>query len=218
MGETEVNEERRGFLRGLAGAEVFQHLIGVPGAAGLVGAAAFGGVADDAELLVGGRIAVALLAGTHGLVTGAVEDGSQCIPLQVRRAVVLRARPDRQVPHRAAAHDHVARRRADRAAERSHVIGAVQDHALGREAVDVRAGQRRLRVVEFEIERRLVVGEDEQDVRSAGLGRAGGRRAVAEQGEAQQGGLFHGLAAGEVGGGRVPGRKHPVAARRRGRF
>ena len=72
------------------------------------------------------------------------------------------------MPDRAPAHDHVPRRRADRADEGAHVIRAVEDHALRRQPVDVRRLQRRLRIVELEIERRLVVHEDEEDVRSAG--------------------------------------------------
>ena len=85
MREAEIDQERIASLACLALVEVVQHLLGVPGTAGFVGSAAFGGVADDGELLVGGFVAVALLAGPHRVVAGAVENRRHRVVGQVGR-------------------------------------------------------------------------------------------------------------------------------------
>ena len=170
MREAEVDVEGTRVLLRLALGEVGQHLLGVPRAAGLVGPAAFGGVVTNCEPLVRRLVAVALLTGPHRRVAGAVEHGGNRLIGQVRRtqAFLHRLRRDGQVPHRAAAHDHMTRRRADGAGEGAHVVRAIQRHALRRETVKIRRLQRRGRVVHLEVERRLVVDEDEQDVRPLG--------------------------------------------------
>ena len=182
MGEAVVDQEGLGVLGRLAFCEVVHHAVAVPRAAGFGGAAALGGVVADGEELVGGVVAVAHLAGAHGGVAGAVEDGGERLLLEVRRAEapLLRLRADGQMPDGAPAHDHVARWRADRAGERPHVIGAVEDHALAGEAVDVRRLQFRVGIVDLQIEGRLVVHEDEEEVRAL---RLGGERRAAEESE-----------------------------------
>ena len=177
MREAEVDEEWSGILFCLPIAEVIEHSFGVPGTAGLIGVAAFDCLMDDAELLVCSGVAVALFAGAHGGVSSAVEDGSDGVLHEARRAF-LRSGADRQVPDGAAAHDHVPRGSADCAAEGAHVVGGIKDHAAGCQAVDRRRIQGGLGVVELEVERGLVVGEYEEDVRPTQLCgvRAGGKQ------------------------------------------
>lgn len=45
------------------------------------------------------------------------------------------------MPNRPAAHDHVPRRHADRSAEGTHVIRAVEDHSPRGKAIDIRCVQ-----------------------------------------------------------------------------
>ena len=68
--EPEIDQERVGVLRRLPLPEVFHHPVAMPGAAGLGRAATLGGVMPDLEELVGGLVAVADLAGAHGVVAG----------------------------------------------------------------------------------------------------------------------------------------------------
>ena len=107
MRQAEVDEKRALVLFLFPFAELIEHAVGVPSTAGFVGAAALGGVVDDAELLVRCGIAVALFAGAHGGVSGAVEDGADGVFLKVGRAF-LRTGADRQVLEGATAHDHVS--------------------------------------------------------------------------------------------------------------
>ena len=166
MGKAEVDEERSCVIFFFPFAEVIEHAISMPGGAGFVSAAAFRCIVDDAELFVRGGVAVALFAGAHGGVSGAVEDGTNGVCLKIRRAI-LRSLADRQPPDRATTHDHVPRGRADRACEGTHVMGGIEDHATGGDAVDIRRLKGGLRVVELEVEGRLVVDKDEEDVRPA---------------------------------------------------
>jgi hypothetical protein len=71
------------------------------------------------------------------------------------------------MPNRAAAHDHVPRRRANRTHERSHVIRPVDHHPLRGETIQGRGLQRGFWIVGFEVKRRLIVDKDEEDVRPA---------------------------------------------------
>ena len=52
----------------------------------------------------------------------------------------------------------------DRARERTHVVRAVNDHAFRSEFADVRSLEGGLGIVDLQIERRLVVRNDEEDV------------------------------------------------------
>ena len=187
--EAEVDQERV-LVRGLlALLEVAQNLVCVPSAAVFIGRLALGGVAHDGELLVGGLVAVALLTGPHGVVARAVEDGRHRVLGQVFGAERIGASALHavagQVPDRAAGHDHVPRRGADRARPRTHVIGPVQSHSTGCDARDDGGPERRARVVGLEVEGGLIVGEDEQDVGALGGGgvlqRLGGGAGEQEQ-------------------------------------
>ena len=48
------------------------------------------------------------------------------------------------------------------------MIGTIEDHALFGQAIDRRCLQGRLGIVDFQIEGRLVISNDEEDVRSFG--------------------------------------------------
>jgi hypothetical protein len=177
MGKAVVDQKGFRVLRRLALREVIHHPIAVPFAAGFSRAPALGRIVAHGEELVRGLIAVAHLTRPHRRIAGSVEDCGQRLLLQFRRAQPLlqRQRRCRQMPHRAPTHDHVPRRRADRTHVRAHVIRAVENHALAGEPVEVRRFQRRLGVVALQVERRLVIDEDEQNVRSLGRGRSGER-------------------------------------------
>ncbi len=82
------------------------------------------------------------------------------------------------MPHGATTHDHVPRRSADCTAERSHVISAVEYHPFPSEPVDVWSLKWGVGVVALQIEGRLVIDKDEQDVRPLGIR---SKRASAEQ-------------------------------------
>jgi hypothetical protein len=64
----------------------------------------------------------------------------------------------------------------------------IEDHAAGGEGADVRGVEGGRGVIEFEIERCLVIREDEEDVRLAGF-RSLGKESEREKGEK----FFHGL-------------------------
>ena len=70
------------------------------------------------------------------------------------------------MPESATAHDHVARGRAHAPNPRAHVVRSVDHHALGRKTVDVRRLERRPWVVNLQVKRRLVIGNDKQNIRS----------------------------------------------------
>lgn len=85
----------------------------------------------DGEESVGRFVAIALFAGAHGGVTGAIEDGGDGVLFQVGRAGFFPPGSDGKVPNGSSAHDHVAGWRAYGATKGSHVIGAFEHHALG---------------------------------------------------------------------------------------
>jgi len=172
VGKAEVDQKRVGCPAGLTFVEIRQHLLRVPGAARFVRATAFAGVVADGEQLVGGFVTVAHFAGAHGGVSRAVEHGGDRILLEFgwTQPCFHCTRSIGQMPDGASAHDHVPRRRADGAAEGTHVIRTVEGHPLGRQAIEHRRLQRRFRVVDFQVERRLVVDQDEQDIGTARLG------------------------------------------------
>ena len=76
---------------------------------------------------------------------------------------------DRQVPERPPALDHVPRGRADGTDERPHVIRLVEHHSFASEAVDVRRLELRRGVINLEVQRRLVVYDDKENVGPRGL-------------------------------------------------
>ena len=191
MGEPEVDEEGIRVAHALPLLEVRHHLVAVPGTAAFRSALALRRVATDAKQRISRLVGVALLAGPHRVVAGALEHRRHREPLEAGWAVAgstpsrslrpLRpARPDRQVPHRAAAHHHVPARRADRARKRAHVVGGIEYHPLGGESLDHRSPERRGGVIQPEVKRRLVVDDDVEDVGPAGRrvrGRRGNRHA-----------------------------------------
>lgn len=164
MGEAEVDEKWAFVLFCLPLAEVFEHALGVPCAARCRCATAFSGVVNDVVEFVCGGVTVALFARPHGGESGAIEDGAERVFLKIQRTF-LRTGADGKMPNRPSTGDHVPRGRANRASEGSHVMGGIQDHAAGCKALDVRGIKRGLRIVEFEIVGRLIVHEDEEDVR-----------------------------------------------------
>ena len=200
MGEAEVDEEGILVLGGLAFVQVVEHLLAMPLAARLGGAAPLGSVAADGEAGIRGLVAVPVLAGPHRVVAGPVEDLGQGVldevgrhEVRVRVVGIVRdpVRLVRDVPDRATGHDHVTGRGADAADPGSHVVGAVENHALGGEAIDVRGLERRLGVVDLEIVGRLVVDDDEKHVRAiVGEGAEGGERQGADDGPEREG-EFH---------------------------
>ena len=144
----------------------------MPGTSALVGASPLGGIMPHGEKCVGLFIAVAPLAGPHGVVARPVEDSRHRVHGQVRRnqpgigdvRVHGPARLVRDMPDRAARHDHVPRRRADPTDPGSHVMGPVKHHASGRQRIKVRGLEGGIRIVDLQVKGRLVVGDDEQDV------------------------------------------------------
>ena len=101
----------------------------------------------------------------------------------------FRERPDREVPEGAARHDHVSRGRADRTDKSTHVVGAVDHHALGSELFEIRRGERRSRVVDLQIKGGLIIDEDEKKIRALFSG--GGRSERSEEKGREQDGEFH---------------------------
>ena len=77
VGEAEVDEEGVFIFGGFAAVEVVEDLLAVPMGAGFIGVAAFGGVLDDLELVIRAGERVAALASAHGVVSRAIEDGSE---------------------------------------------------------------------------------------------------------------------------------------------
>ena len=172
MREPEVDQERVGVLRPLPLREILHDPVAVPAAATFVGAFPPGGVVADREEFVGTLIGIALLAGPHRVVTGPIENRRERELNDVWRARRLGG-PDRQVPYRPATHHHVPARRADRPGERAHVIRRVKHHSFGGKPVDHRRVECRGGVVAREVEGRLVVGNDVEDV--GPFGHRGGR-------------------------------------------
>ena len=172
MGEPEVDQEGIRVLPRLPPGQEVQDLPGMPGTSALVGASPLGGIMPHGEEGVGLFIAVAPLAGPHGVVARPVEDSRHRVHGQVRRnqpgigdvRVHGPARLVRDVPDRAARHDHVPRRRADSADPGSHVMGSVKHHAGGRQRIEIRGLEGGIRIVDLQVKGRLVVGDDEQDV------------------------------------------------------
>ena len=172
MGETKVDQERV-FVPGLlAILQVVQDLLSVPGAAvGIVGSIV-GAVMPDGEFFIGSLVAVALLTRAHGVIASSIEDGGHGEIGQAWRDafrignVWIEDPPGfvRDVPDSAATHDHVTRRRADATGPGSHVMGGVKDHSLLGKTVDGGRLQSRIRVVRAEIERRLIISNDEENV------------------------------------------------------
>ena len=114
MRKAEVDEERILVLGLFPVVQVVHHLLPVPVAAGLLGAAALGGVVTHRELGIGGAVTVSVLAGPHGVVARLVEDRGQTILDRVRDTglfllfLVLFVAASLQVPDGAARHDHFA--------------------------------------------------------------------------------------------------------------
>ena len=144
----------------------------MPAATPIVRALPLGGVVADREEFVGTLVGIALLAGPHRVVASPIENRRERELNDVWRARRLGG-PDRQVPDRPAAHHHVPARRADRPGERAHVIRRVKHHSFGGEPVDHRRVECRGGVVACEVEGRLVVGNDVEDV--GPFGHRGGR-------------------------------------------
>lgn len=162
--EAEEDEKRALVVRVRALIQIVEHLVGMPGAAFGIGAAAFVGIFADGELFVGIFIAVADLTGAHRGIAGSVEHGGQRVFLYVRWAVRLRAGANGQVPEGSATHQHMAGRRTDGTHKRSHVVRVVEDHAFGGEPVERWSLKCRARFVDAQIKRRLVVNDNEKEV------------------------------------------------------
>ena len=170
--ESEVDQEWFAVLHLGAVVEVVQDLLAVPGAACFVSAAPPGGVVANGEEGVGGLVAVAPLAGTHGRVAGPVKDGGHGVLREIRWhelrvgdvGVVEAPGFVGDVPERAPRHDHMAGRGADPTHPRTHVVRAVEDHATLSEFADVRGVEGGLGIVDLQVVWRLVVRDDEEEV------------------------------------------------------
>ena len=146
VGEAEVDEEGVFIFGGFAAVEVVEDLLAVPMRAGFIGVAAFGGVLDDLELVIRAGERVAALASAHGVVSRAIEDGSERVFFKIGRdecgVVSVGSRfllgvIRREVPDAAPGHNHVTGAGADRAHPGAHVVGAIEDESRARESVDV---------------------------------------------------------------------------------
>ncbi len=177
MREAEVDEKRPRIVFVFARAEVIEHALGVPSATGFRRAAAFGGIMDDIKQLVRRWVAVSLFASAHGGVSSTTEDGTDAIFFQFGRAC-FGSGADGKMPDRAAAQDHVSRGRADRPGESPHVMGGIDDHSVRGECSEIRCLQSGLTMIKGKIKGRLVIGEDEENVRLARFrgGRQHGQR------------------------------------------
>jgi hypothetical protein len=89
MGEAKMDHQRRAVRgrRAVALRKVVEHLFAVPCAAGLSGAATFGGIIAHREGAVRGVVAIAHFAGAHGIIVGAIEDGRDGVLLEIRWAM-----------------------------------------------------------------------------------------------------------------------------------
>ena len=83
MGEPEVDQEGIGVLPRFPPGQEIQDLPGMPGTSALVGASPLGGIMTHREECVGLFIAVAPLAGAHGVVARPVEDSRHRVHGQV---------------------------------------------------------------------------------------------------------------------------------------
>ena len=180
--EAEVDQEWILVVSRSPFAQVAQHLPGVPGAAGRVGIAALVALAAHRELRIRRRIAVTGLAGPHRVIAGPVEDGGHRRLGQVGGhefrigGVGIALRPQsrliRDMPHRPARHDHVPRRSTNATGPRAHVMGGVERHTFAGEPIERRRLELGGRIVGSQVERRLVVDDDQEDVGTLGRRRA----------------------------------------------
>ena len=144
----------------------------MPGASALIRASPLGRIVTDLEQRVSLVLAVPSFAGPHGVITCPVEDRRDRLHGKVRGnhcrvggvGVHDAVQSVRDVPDRATRHHHVPGGRADPTDPGSHVVGSVKDHAPGRQGIEIRSLQRRLRIIDLQVKWRLVVGDDEQDV------------------------------------------------------
>jgi hypothetical protein len=166
MREAEVDEKRPRVVFAFARAEVIEHAFGMPSATSFRRAAAFGGIMNDIKQIVRRWVAVSLFASAHGGVSSTTEDRTDAVFFQFGRTC-FRSGADGEVPDRATTQDHVSRGRADRPGESPHVMGGIDDHALRRECSEMRGLQSGLTIIKAKIKRRLVIGEDEENVRLA---------------------------------------------------
>ena len=174
MREPVINEEGVLVLGSLALLQVMHDLLPMPMAACLVGAAAAGSVLADREELVCRVVAVSVLACTHGIVARTIEYRWQSGLGQIGRhhlrvgnmRVHDAPRLVRNVPDGSARHDHVTGRRAYSSHPGTHVISPVQNHALLGQAVDVGCVENGAGVVYLQVERGLVVHNDEKEIRT----------------------------------------------------
>ena len=123
MGKPEIDQERIRVLCGLALIEIIQHLLRMPGTPPLIGVPTTGAVMAYLKKIIGARIAIAILAGTHGVVAGLVEDCGQSVLNQIgwNHLWIVHVRIHdpaglvRNMPNCAPAHNHVPRSRANAA-------------------------------------------------------------------------------------------------------
>ena len=177
MGKAKVDEEGILVLGLFPVVQVIHHLLPMPVAARLLRAATLGGIVPHRELGVGSTVTISILAGPHGIVTGLVEDSGQAILDRIHDAglfllfLVPLSAGSLQVPDRAARHDHSPGGRTYRTGHRAHVVGLVKGHAFRRQFANGGSVQDRGRVVGLEVKGRLIVRDDEQNVRAFGIGR-----------------------------------------------
>ena len=174
MRETEIDQERVFVGRRLALLQILKHLVAVPAAAIFRGSLSFGRGPAHRKKLIRFIKAVAVLARAKRVVSRPVEYRRQTLLGRLfpktGRALDPWALGPGNVPHRAAGHDHGSGRRAHRPAPSPHVMGILKHHPFPSQAIEV--GSLALgRTIATERLRRLIIGQDEQKIRSRLLSR-----------------------------------------------
>jgi len=129
---------------------------------------------NDSKLFVGRVVAVAFFAGPHRVISGSIENCCHGVLDQIRRhefrighvGVVSTSAAIWDVPDRSTGHHHVSRGGTDCTNPSPHVMGSVEHHAFRRDPIDVWCVQCRVRIVDLQVEWRLVIDNDEEDVGS----------------------------------------------------
>ena len=174
MGKSEVDQERILILARFALGQVVEDLRCVPATAFLVACASFDSIPDNGEFFIRCGVAVSPLACAHGVVASSIENSTHGVVAQVFRNELLIflvrittvLRLVRNMPEGPAGHDHVAGRGADPAAPSTHLIGSIHNKSSGSQGIDRWGRKRRLWIVDLQVERGLVICENEEDVRA----------------------------------------------------
>ena len=152
----------------------------MPLAAILFPGLAGGLVPNDLKEGVGQAVAVSVLAGPEGFVSGPLEDRGQGVIEDFRPGGLALLFLEvflatwGKMPESAAGHDHGARGRTDGSAHRSHMVGLIEHHSGGGEFVKV-GGLANFVPVNRKGVRGLVISQNEKDVGPLGVGKNAGQ-------------------------------------------